>query len=368
MCSTDGPAPAAIGGEPTPESGVKAPPAPEKARNVFSQANLLAHLASGGATTFLIGGVAAVVQALFPIRLDESQWQLGVLANLVANGSWILIGLVLIHLASVLQPRNEALSQRLMLWRRLAVLAAVGYLLIAPLQVAITWIGVDTARNTRERVISTSETQLKAYRNAVMGAANFNELNKRLGAIPGAPPLPKQASLVPYTELRERLLLQLEKDETLFRQRVQTLRPGPNTLELGRQTARGAIASLMLALGFASGAEGLFGQASLLESFKLLARKAKGEPDRGSRLNGLRNQLHQEAIGLHQELLSFAEDQTTAQSSQMQLHPPDLQTEEPGPAATPAAEDPAPMDDLAQAVIAQEERIIPPANPGSSLS
>jgi hypothetical protein len=238
-----------------------------------------------------------------------------VLANLVANGSWILIGLVLIHLASVLQPRNEALSQRLMLWRRLAVLAAVGYLLIAPLQVAITWIGVDASRNMRERVISTSETQLKAYRNAVMGAANLNDLNKRLGAIPGAPPLPKQASLVPYPELRERLLLQLEQDETQFRQRVQTLRPGPNTLELGRQTARGAIASLMLALGFASGAEGLFGQASLLESLKLLARKAKGAPAKGSRLNGLRNLLHQKTSGLHQQLLSFSEDQTTAQSA-----------------------------------------------------
>jgi len=106
-------------------------------------------------------------------------------------------------------------------------------------------------------------------------------------------------------------------------------------LELGRQTARGAIASLMLALGFASGAEGLFGQASLLESLKLLARRAKGEPAKGSRLNGLRNQMHQEAIGLHQELLSLAEDQATAQSAQTELHPPDLQTEEPGPAADP---------------------------------
>jgi hypothetical protein len=95
-----------------------------------------------------------------------------------------------------------------------------------------------------------------------MGATNLNDLKERLGAIPGAPPLPKQASLLPYAEVRERLLLQLKQVESRFRQRLESLPPPPNTLELGRQTARGAIASLMLALGFASGAEGLFGQAS----------------------------------------------------------------------------------------------------------
>lgn len=262
MSSAEDPAPVVINGEPKPKSPATATESPKKASIAPSQANRLAHLASGAATTFLIGGAAAVVLALFPLRLADRQWQLGVLANLVANGSWILIGLVLLHLASMLEPRNQALSQRLMLWRRLAALAAVGYLLIAPLQVAMTWIGVDASRNTRERLISNSETQLQSYRDALMGSTNLTDLKERLGAIPGAPPLPKQASLLPYAEVRERLLLQLEQAESRFRQRLETLPPGPNVLELGLQTARGSIASLMLALGFASGAEGLFGQAS----------------------------------------------------------------------------------------------------------
>ena len=262
MSSAEGPAPVAIGGEPKPESRATAAETPKIARIAPTQANRLANLASGGATTFLIGGVAAVVLALFPLRLADRQWQLGVLANLVANGSWILIGLVLLHLASMLEPRNRALSQRLMLWRRLAALAAVGYLLIAPLQVTITWLGVDASRNERERLISNSKTQLQSYRDALMGATNLNDLKERLGAIPGAPPLPKQASLLPYAEVSERLLLQVEQAESRLRQRLESLPPPPNTLELWRQTARGAIASLMLALGFASGAEGLLGEAS----------------------------------------------------------------------------------------------------------
>jgi hypothetical protein len=330
MSSAEGPAPVAIGGEPKPKSGTAAAEIPKQAHIASSQANRLASLASGGATTFLIGGVAAVVLALFPLRLADRQWQLGVLANLVSNGSWILIGLVLLHLASMLEPRNRALSQRLMLWRRLAALAAVAYLLIVPLQVTITWLGVDASRNERERIISKSETQLKGYRDALMGAPNLTDLKERLGAIPGAPPLPEQASLLPYAEVRKQLLLQLEQAESRLRQRLESLPPPPNTLELGRQTARGAIASLMLALGFASGAEGLFGQAS-----------------------GGRNQLV---------------DQTMAQSAQTQRHPPDLETEEQGPAAPPAAEDPAPMAVLEQAILAQEEEIIPPADPGISLN
>ena len=262
MSSAEDPAPAAIGGEPKPESRARTAQTTKIARFGPTQANRLANLASGGATTFLIGGVAAVVLALFPLRLADRQWQLGVLANLVANGSWILIGLVLLHLASMLEPRNRELSQRLMLWRRLAALAAVVYLLIAPLQVTITWLGVDASRNERERLISNSKTQLQSYRDALMGATNLNDLKERLGAIPGAPPLPKQASLLPYAEVSERLLLQVEQAESRLRQRLEPLPPPPNILELWRQTARGAIASLMLALGFASGAEGLFGQAS----------------------------------------------------------------------------------------------------------
>lgn len=274
MNSAEGPAPAAIGGEPKPESGSRAAGTSKKASISRIQADRLAHVASGGATTFLIGGVAAVLLALFPLRLADRQWQLGVLANLVANGSWILIGLVLLHLACMLQPRNRALSQRLMLWRRLAALAAVGYLLIVPLQVTLTWLGMDASRNERERVISKSETQLKAYRDALLVAPNLTDLKERLRAIPGAPPLPEQASMLPYAEVREVMLQQLEQAESRFHQRVQTLRPAPNPLELGRQTARGAIASLMLALGFASGAEGLFGKASLLDSLKLPKRSA----------------------------------------------------------------------------------------------
>ena len=291
MSSTEGPAPAAVGGEPKPEFRATAADTSNFIAIAPSQASRLAHLASGGATTFLIGGVAAVVLALFPLRLADRQWQLGVLANLVAYGSWILIGLVLLHLASMLEPRNQALSQRLVLWRRLAALAAVGYLLIAPLQVAMTWIGADASRNTRERVISNSETQLQSYRDALMGSTNLTDLKERLGAIPGAPPLPKRASQLPYAEVRERLLLQLEQAESQFRQRLETLPPGPSFLELGRQTARGAIASLMLALGFASGAEGLFGQASLLESLKRPVGSARNKPAKGNRLKGRRNQF-----------------------------------------------------------------------------
>lgn len=290
MSSAEGPAPAAVGAEQHPQPAPQVPTPADKARIALSRADHLANLASGAATAFLIGGIGAVVLALFPLRFTDSQWQLGVFANLVANGSWILIGLVLLHLASMLQPRNAALNQRLMLWRRLAALAAAGYLLIAPLQVVVTWIDQDSTSHSRDRVITTSEAKLKAYRDALLGAGSLTELKQRWAAIPGAQPLPEKASQLPYDVVRERLLQQLGQAESRFRQQVQAIQPRPNLLELGRQTVRTVLASLMLAFGFATGAEGLFGQASLLESFKLLFRKARSKPAKGSRFKGLRNQ------------------------------------------------------------------------------
>ena len=277
MSSAEGQVPTVNGGKARPESSSPASAGPERPRIAMSPTDRMASLASGGATTFLIGAIAAVVLGLFPIRLTNSQWQLGLLNNLVANGSWMLIGLVLLHLASMLQPNNGALNKRLMLWRRLAAIAAVGYLLIAPLQVVATWVGVDVTRNTSDRVISKSEAQLKAYRRALMGSANLTDLKTQLKAIPGAPTLPDQVAQIPYAEARARLMQQLDQAEAQFRQGVKTARRGPNKLELWRQTARGVLTSLLLAVGFASGAEGGFGHASLLDSIKQRATKPKSK-------------------------------------------------------------------------------------------
>ena len=61
MSTAEGPALAAAGGDQKPESATPAPAAPKKGRIALSKAYRLANLASGAATTFLIGGVAAVV-------------------------------------------------------------------------------------------------------------------------------------------------------------------------------------------------------------------------------------------------------------------------------------------------------------------
>ena len=71
--------------------------------------------------------------SLLPARLLDAAWQLQVGGVLINASPFPLIGLVLLHLAASLDPRDPLLAQRRRLAARLAVAVALGYLLLAPL-------------------------------------------------------------------------------------------------------------------------------------------------------------------------------------------------------------------------------------------
>ena len=104
-----------------------------------SQSQALGSIAAGASTVFLLGTLATVLFNLFPLQFGNFQWVLGQMANLVANGSWLLLGLVLLHLAALLQPNNARLGRRLVTARRLAGLATVIFLALTPLQLCLLY-------------------------------------------------------------------------------------------------------------------------------------------------------------------------------------------------------------------------------------
>ena len=128
----------------------------------------------------LAQGVAAVgycLIALFlltlagnflPPRLLSPDWQLAVTSNLVDNGAYPLLGVVLVLLASSIDPSNERLSQRQALLRSLACWACIGYLLLAPLQAVVFSRGLNQAsidlgrqvRTTRQAIAEFAEQTL----------------------------------------------------------------------------------------------------------------------------------------------------------------------------------------------------------------
>lgn len=56
-----------------------------------------------------------------------------------SSSRWILVNLVILHLAVLFEPYNNKLQQTLSGWRQMAIDATLAYLLLIPLQLAFTW-------------------------------------------------------------------------------------------------------------------------------------------------------------------------------------------------------------------------------------
>lgn len=237
-----------------------------------SQSQALGSIAAGASTVFLLGTLATLLLNLFPLQLGNNQWQLSQMGNLVANGSWLLLGLVLLHLAAVLQPSNVRLGRRLATARRLAGFGAVLFLALTPLQLFATWNGIDIADTTRNRVVSTTVERVQLLREAIVKARNLADLKQRAASIPNAPPIPPEAATLPFETLRSTLLGQLNAVESNVRGQREQGNPRAGQQAIWRQAIRGAITSLLLALGFASGAEGRDDKPSLLATLLSLFR------------------------------------------------------------------------------------------------
>ena len=74
--------------------------------------------------------LVTLITTLLPPRLLEPAWQIQLNSTLVNNGSLALLGLLLVILASHLNPEQRAIKQRLGLLRRLALIAVAGYLML----------------------------------------------------------------------------------------------------------------------------------------------------------------------------------------------------------------------------------------------
>jgi len=284
MQTPEGPSPEPSGlvpgPDPAPPSPLDPPGAPAGAKPAAkkgpilrisaSQAQALGSVAAGASTVFLLGTAATLLVSLVPVQLVNSQWQLSQMANLVANGSWLLLGLVLLHLAVLLQPNQARLTQRLATLRWLAAGAAVLYLLLAPLQLVATWNGIDAVENTRGRVMGGTMARVKALRVAIQKASDLPDLRRRAAAIPGAPPIPAEAANLPFETLRRTLLGQLDTVETNVTRRLGQATTPTARQQIWGQTLRNIFTSLLLAIGLASGAQGWPGKPSLLASLLAL--------------------------------------------------------------------------------------------------
>jgi len=222
-----------------------------------------------------------VVAALFPLQLLDPAWQLRMAGALINGAAFPLLGLALLQIAAELGPHDPLLKNRARLCSQLAVAAALGFLLLLPLQ---TIAGLRTSRtvnNAQAARIQGAEAKLKALRQAVAGAASNADLNQQLQKLQGpvlgpadiAQPLPLLKAQV--AAVLDQAALQINREREASRPRTPLL--------LLPELLRNALASLALALGFAALARRPGRDLSLLQELQSRMRRSKqGRPARRS--------------------------------------------------------------------------------------
>ena len=214
-----------------------------------------------------------VAPALFPLQLLDPAWQLRLAGTLINTAAFPLLGLALLQIAAELGPHDPLLKSRASLCSQLAVAAALGFLLLLPLQ---TIAGLRTSRtvnNAQAARIQGAEAKLKVLRQAVAGATSNADLNEQLQKLQGpvlrpadiAQPLPLLKAQV--AAVLDRAALQINREREASQPRTPLL--------LLPELLRKAIASLALALGFAALARRPGSNLSLLQELQCRMRRSK---------------------------------------------------------------------------------------------
>jgi hypothetical protein len=248
------------------------PPSPDSSRSstpvLFSAPGL-----SVVALVLFVLFASLVAAALFPLQLLDPAWQLRLAGTLINGAPFPLLGLALLQIAAELGPHDPLLKKRARLCSQLAVAAALGFLLLLPLQ---TVAGLQTSRSLNQAQstrIQGAEAKLKALRQVVAGAASNEDLNQQLQKLNGpvlgpadiAQPLPLLKAQV--AAVLDQAALQISREREASQPRTPLL--------LLPDLLRKALASLALALGFAALARRPGSERSLLQALQGSWRRSR---------------------------------------------------------------------------------------------
>ncbi|MBW4529543.1 MAG: HpsJ family protein [Aphanothece saxicola GSE-SYN-MK-01-06B] len=211
----------------------------------------LARLLGALSIVLLVVFLAAVLTTALPPRLLDPQWQLQLIAVLVNSASLALIGCLVLPLAVWVDPDNQRLRARRNACRRWALAAAIGFLLLIPLQGYAGWRAYSTITGSRQQQISQSTQRLDDLRQAIRSATSHQELQASVQKLfgPNAGLSPAELG-TPMSELRNMLLARAEQASRQLMQQVEAqaaIKPD----QLLKETLRIAISALAYAVGFA---------------------------------------------------------------------------------------------------------------------
>lgn len=220
----------------------------------------LATILQGVALGLLLVFLISELKQLLPPALLQPAWQLRAAEALRNIAVLPLMAGVLLLLARRFDPAAEGLEWRLLLLRRLAIGASIGFLLLIPLQITagLRQINQTTAGEAR---------QLDAVRQVAVAIEQANTpeaMNKAIARLPGLPSDFQGQYALPLNQVRPRLLSQIRPQIELLEGRLKELRRQRLGSAAGLVALDGLL-SLAYAIAFAALASSGDGEPSLLQ-------------------------------------------------------------------------------------------------------
>jgi|GEM_PF-643229 len=244
------------------------------------EASLLVSLLNGSAFAMVGVFVISVIATLFPPRLLDPLWLTSVILAVLANAGFALTGFVLIHLATAFAPDRIDLQMRRDWASRLAVLVALGFLLLIPLQGYAIWRGLGLNSMAQGRQLEAAQGRIQALRRVIHSSPSLDALQDGLVQIKGPDLLPADQRL-PLPQLKSKLLADLATAEAGMHQKFPgvVLTPG-RLLSILLINLRVVLLALIFAFAFAAGARRRGRGLPILEEWSLrrdLAREQAAE-------------------------------------------------------------------------------------------
>ncbi len=188
--------------------------------------------------------------ALWPFQPLDPLWQLRISAALINAALCPLLGLVLLRLATFLDPQDLLLARRHRICSRLAVAAALGFLLMVPLHINAGLRQNSTLTTVQAARIRGAERKLSGLRQAVASATSNTELNRELQTLQGPVLGPADlAQPLPLLKAQVRAVLQ-QAEQQIERERQQAAPTSP--WRFLPDLLRNSVAFLALTIGFAA--------------------------------------------------------------------------------------------------------------------
>ena len=210
--------------------------------------------------------VVSVLSVAIPVQLVQPLWLVKITNALRSGASFALEGAVLVALAEFLDPASPELARWSRRIRRGAMLAAVGFVLMIPLQV-FAGFALRFVQDEQEQLVI---KKLRLTEKAIAKARTVEDMTLALAQLPGQQRMTSQITPEVLESARSQLLYQIrpqigELDAQLTTQRLARWSP------MFGDTARDSLITLAYGVAFAAVGRRAKDSASLLD--RLLQRR-----------------------------------------------------------------------------------------------